>query len=138
MDNSKNIFLCCFCGILIKSNRSNLTRHEQLHSKNLKRIKCVCCDQTFNNKNNFWSHWEREHGEPILPNQLCCHEYEEPNLKKRVNRATAEIQNGKYVRSTDSYILNTMNSVKNADVKIDLREIIYRCLIQNPFFGQLE
>lgn len=96
------------------------------------------CDQTFNNKNNFWSHWEREHGGSTLPNTLCCHEYEEPNVKKRVNRTTAKIQNGKDVGPTDSYILNTMNSVMNSDVKVDLSEIISRCLIQNPFFGQLK
>lgn len=142
MEKNRRVFLCCFCGLLIQSNRANLNRHEQLHSKNVKIMKCVRCGKTFNNKTNFWLHWEKQHGKSIMPDSICCHVKErhmEPTVKKRVYKNIAEISIQKNTHSggpIDFHILNAVNLVHKIKVNINMQKTIDQCLVSDPFFGQ--
>lgn len=132
--NSK-VFLCCFCGILIKSNRANLTRHEQIHEKNVKRVKCVHCEVTFHNKTNYWSHWKQTHRDRIMPDSLC-YVLEQPKPRRKAIKNTSEILSERAKKPIDSEISNAVNLAEKTELKIE--DMISRCLKRYPFFGEMK
>lgn len=129
------LFLCCFCGALIKKNRNNLERHEKLHSETIKRIKCSSCKSTFSNKANYWKHWMQKYKDIIMPNALdtVIKPGKEPKaIIKRTLKMVEREGKSTDEKPTDFYILNALGLIHKVETKIKIKGI------DAPFFGKLD
>lgn len=149
------LFLCCFCGITIKSSRYNLDVHERLHGQYISRIRCAAknCGSTFADKRTYGNHWAKFHSDIIMPDFLnYC---DEPNQNKGAKRTSAAKTR---TAKKDGAIENPINgerresqSHRNEDggdstakcekpselLNINIENAIQDCLLRDPFYGHL-
>lgn len=113
-------FLCCYCGIFIKKNRANLNRHEKLHEEFIEKIKCAMekCEETFQNKSNYWAHWRLKHPNKTMPNTL--------DFVKKKSTLKKNIVEKKSAPS------NAISSIG-----FEITSVILECLMREPLFGEL-
>lgn len=92
MPRKSNVFklLECFqCGQQFGKKLFNLKRHMKLHVS-MKRLKCIICKKTYQNKFNYQTHWFSKHdGEMRQPDLVDCG-FPEPNWKKNLRRENME------------------------------------------------
>lgn len=115
-------FLCCFCGIFIKKNRANLTRHEQLHEMTTKKLLCEMedCGKKFQNKSNYAKHWKQKHAKQTMSDVAnSVEKYPEKMIRKREESGTS---NG----LSDSSIIS-----------FNIEDVMKKCLALEPYFGKL-
>lgn len=151
-------FLCCFCGITIKSSRYNLDLHEKLHGKYISKIQCAAknCGSSFADKRSYENHWLKYHGDTIMPDFLnYC---DEPNQKKGAKRTsirkTGAAGAAKKVGSVETVIKGEASESRNdrnedgrggaakcekpSDfLNINIEQTIQNCLLRDPFYGHL-
>lgn len=132
--NKKNSYLCVFCGIFIRTSLAHLARHEKLHAEKVPRVKCLAsgCSKTFHNKDNYWLHWKRTHGDTVMPDKIV---YVDETPKSRKNKYKYEYKSKDNEWPIDFFILNKMNLVQTQG--LNLRNIVSFCLIREPNFGQI-
>lgn len=140
MSRKSVFFLCCYCGILIKSNINHLHRHEDLHKGINRKIKCahINCNSTFANKNNYCRHWNKKHKNITMPDTLDF--FLDMNNKIKVsakNKSTmiaAKIESP--YPSNDFYLLNALGLFHKLESEIVIRPDLN--LTSEPCFGKLQ
>lgn len=117
----KKIFLCCICGIFIQSNLNNLLRHEKIHERSSKKIKCCACSAAFIQKYDYYRHWNNKHKEIIMPDRLDYVEEQNRPYRRKVSK-----KNDKTVptssRQTDFFLLNYLGLVDKKAINIQLKK----------------
>lgn len=118
-------FLCSFCGVF----RTQIERHEKLHEKVSKKIKCAAenCVITFQHKWKYYEHWDKKHKGLPVPDKLI---YINVNRNDKKNFKDYNLQNKNANR--DNLV---ENSVKSNMIR--MKFVINQCLIREPFFGQM-
>lgn len=155
-NKNTKIFLCCFCGIIIKTHRYNLDLHEKLHGEYISKIQCAAkkCKSSFADKRNYWNHWARYHKEMVMPDILI--HSDEPNTKTQAKRATTvkskatkkakQLGCVKHVKNAMKSVPGEKRNVQNdagergnsSDlISFNIEKTIEDCLLRDPFYGHL-
>lgn len=155
-EKDSKIFLCCFCGITIKTNRYNLDLHEKSHGQYISKIRCAAkdCDSLLANKRNYFNHWAKYHNQITMPDFLIYSD--EPNHKKQAKlssiRKAGSAKTAKGVEIVRSVIIGKAGEVRSdADrendapqcetpsdlLNFNIENIIQDRLLREPFYGVL-
>lgn len=129
--NKKKYYLCAICGLFIRSSITHLVRHEKLHAEKVSRVKCLAteCDKTFHNKDNYWLHWKRTHGEVTMPDKIV-YVSETPKLRGKIQHKSTQCSKSNDTEPIDFFVLNKMNLVQKNGLK--LKSVVSFCLEREP------
>lgn len=136
---NKTNFLCCFCGLIITSNRRSLDRHERLHDETIQKFKCCAknCRSTFQNKTNYYVHWHLKHKGSVMPDYFeYIYEKRKPKLKfQRFEIPNENISKVVNIEKVIDLDISSADMITATGVKIE--NVINNCFMREPCFGQM-
>lgn len=106
-------FLCSFCGVF----RTRIERHEKLHEKVSKKIKCAAenCEITFQHKWKYYEHWDKKHQDLPVPEKLIYINVDR-NDEKKFKDSNLQNKNTSTNTNCDNFLIE--NSVESNVMEI--------------------
>lgn len=123
-----NTFLCCYCGKQINGKKFSLIRHEKIHQKTIKKIKCAfeTCESTFKEKSDYYRHWQKKHKHISVDRLLYIEEQPKPYRLKKNTNIKKEVSSS----NSNEICMLDYTPINKVDTKLQVP-------LAEPFFGEL-